>query len=458
MAAITSVAPTLSQIQSWSTDHLETAAAHWTETAESWEHAFTAVHREAPNPGGTMWEGVAADAAVLRTGTDRVVVAGAADSLHAAAKAARYGADEIAGARELALQSINEARANGFTVGEDLSVTSRQAGPPALQVARQAQAQAFASAIRVSAENLVAVDSEVAGKVTAAVSGVSSAQFGDTPVTPPREPKKPTIQAVDNRTVKDAPPQPVPPDPPPGPLPPVNNAGDVRNVLDPLQNGGKRGPNGVGTRPDVTEVWDSGATKRMWDYLTRNATDTAPRSGYDGVTRVLPDGTEIGLRQSGKGWGDTIDVWYPDGTSTKVHAPYSPYFPPVISSPPQLPPLADPAPTPLPPPQVGRAPVALPPSTIFDPNGLPPWLQNPSPPGFQVQPNPPLTIAPGVELPLLPTPAPPASPPGGSSVLGDIGHDLAEAGKKTGEGVVAGIVILGGVAASIFTPSGQIAR
>jgi hypothetical protein len=458
MAAVTAVAPTLSQIEAWSTDHLETAAAHWTETAETWEHAFTTVHREAPSPGGTVWEGAAADAAVLRTGTDRVVVAGTADSLHAAAKAARFGADEIAGARQLALQTINEARAAGFTVGEGLTVTSQPAGPPALQAARQVQAQAFAAAIRASAENLVAVDNEVAGNVTTAVSEVSGAQFGDTPISPPREPKKPTIQAVDNRTVKDAPPQPVPPDPQPGPMPPINNAGDVRNVLDPLQTGGKRGPNGVGTRPDVKEMWDSSSMKRLWDYLTRNAADTTPRSGYDGIARVLPDGTEIGLRQSGKGWGDTIDVWYPDGTDKKIHTPYSPYFPPLISSPPQLPPVADPAPAPLPPPQVGHAPVTLPPSGVFDPNGVPPWLQNPSPPGFQVQPTQPPTIMPGVELPSLPTPAPPASPPDGSSVLGEIGHDLAEAGKKTGEGVVAGIVILGGIAASIFTPSGQIAR
>jgi hypothetical protein len=206
--------PTLSQIEAWSTDHLDTAATHWSETAETWEHAFTIIHREAPNPGGTQWIGAAADAAVLRTGTDRVVVVGAADSLHSAAQVARYGAQEIVGARELALQAVNDARASGFNVGEDLSVTSRlSGGPPAVLAARQAQAQAFAAAIRAGAENLVAVDTEVAGKVSAAIAGVNSAQFGDTPAAPTQQ-KKPTIQAVDNHTVKEDPP-PKPPEPNP---------------------------------------------------------------------------------------------------------------------------------------------------------------------------------------------------------------------------------------------------
>ena len=196
MAAVTAVVPSHSQIQVWSTDHLETAATHWTQAADTWEHAFTSVHRETPNPGGTRWEGAAADAAGLRTGTDRVVVVGAADSLHAAAQAARYGADEIAGARQLALQAIDDARAAGFTVGEDLSVTTRAAGPPAAMAARQAQAQAFATAIGASAQNLVAVDAEVAGKVSAAIAGVNSAQFDDAPVTPTQQ-HKPEIQAVD---------------------------------------------------------------------------------------------------------------------------------------------------------------------------------------------------------------------------------------------------------------------
>jgi hypothetical protein len=68
-------------------------------------------------------------------------------------------------------------------------------------------------------------------------------------------------------------------------------------------------------------------------------------------------------------------------------------------------------------------------------------------------------IAPGVPLPAMPPPSSTSTPSaGGSSVLGDIGHDLASAGKAAGEGVVGGIVIIGGIVGTLLTPSGQIAR
>lgn len=70
MATVTAVVPTLSQIRAWSTDHLEAAATHWTQNATVWEDAFTKIHREAQHPGGTPWEGAAAEAAILRTGID----------------------------------------------------------------------------------------------------------------------------------------------------------------------------------------------------------------------------------------------------------------------------------------------------------------------------------------------------------------------------------------------------
>ena len=107
MPATALAVPAASQIQAWSTEHLESAATAWEHIAEAWEHSFTAVHREAPSPGGTPWTGAGADAAVLRTGTDRRVVVGAAESLYAAASEARYGAGEISGARELGNQRGN---------------------------------------------------------------------------------------------------------------------------------------------------------------------------------------------------------------------------------------------------------------------------------------------------------------------------------------------------------------
>lgn len=79
------------------------------------------------------WDGVdgdAADAAVLRAGSDRRTVLGAVDALRDAASVARSGASVIQAARQLVLGAVNAAEAAGFTVREDLSVTDRQTGGP----------------------------------------------------------------------------------------------------------------------------------------------------------------------------------------------------------------------------------------------------------------------------------------------------------------------------------------
>jgi hypothetical protein len=55
------------------------------------------------------------------------------------------------------------------------------------------------------------------------------------------------------------------------------------------------GPNRVGTSPDIKEVWDAISMKRLWDYLTRNASDATPYFDYEGTVRVLPGFTPIGV-------------------------------------------------------------------------------------------------------------------------------------------------------------------
>jgi hypothetical protein len=308
MPAVTAAVPTLSQIQAWSTDHLETAATHWTRTAHTWENAFTTIHLEAPYPGGTLWQGEAAEAAMLRTGSDRAVVVGAADSLHSAASAARYGADEIVFARQLALEAVAEARAAGFTVGEDLSVTSQMAGPPALQAVRQAQAHLLAAEIRARAEALVTVDTEVAVKVSSATAGVNAAQFGGTPVTAPPK-KKPEIQAVDNRPEPQSP-FPNQPDPPPAPVGPSGD--DIRRVLDKLP---------VGDSPEVREVRTQQDLDNLWNWLEQNGVERP--GGYGpkpGVMKNLPDGTIVGRREAADSTKlPALDINVPGEGYTKVH-------------------------------------------------------------------------------------------------------------------------------------------
>ncbi|ETB02703.1 hypothetical protein P863_24820 [Mycobacterium avium subsp. silvaticum ATCC 49884] len=453
----------MSQVRALDTKYLTRAADFWSRSASLWEQTFTEINDRMLAPRGVAWKGQAAVAAQARAYRDVISVRAVADQLHQAAAIALRGDEQLQACREGVLDAVVAAESDGFDVGEEYSVADRSKGGPAnFRSSRQALAEEHASFIRHRLAALIATDQQLASKIAATTKCVDTLTFegssgrGDTIA---GDNTDHGIQLVDNKTRKDSP-QPVPPDPQPGPLPPVNNGDDVRNILDPLQNGGKRGRYGVGTNPGVKELWDRSSIKRMWDYLTRNAADSPGRPGYDGVTRVLPDGTEIGLRQSGKGWGDTIDVWYPDGSDKKLHVPYAP---PVINSPPQIPAVGQPVPLPGSPPQVGGPPpVAFPPTQVVDPARLPPWLQDPSPPGFHVTPATPLPIAP-LDTPDTPTLAPSATPglassSGGASPLSDFAHDLADAGKKAGEGLLAGIVILGSILAGGASPGGQFAR
>lgn len=169
---------------------------------------------------------------------------------------------------------------------------------------------------------------------------------------------------------------------------------------------------------------------------------------------MLPDGTRIGFRQS-EGWGDTIDVWYPTNDDIKTHIPYEPYFPPFISGPPQLPPPAGIPSVQVLPPQLTHPPTAVPPAGIFEPNGLPPWLQNPSAPGLHIPVQSP-TIMPGIALPDVPQASVPA--PADGPGLPVMGGAVVDAGQAVGSVIVGGVVIIGGLLATVATPSGQIAR
>lgn len=209
--------PSLSQIRGWDTEHLSAAATHWNNTAQRWDDAFDSVARRMSYPGGTQWEGDGAEAAQLRANSDLVKVLGGADDLRGASVIARYGAEELHAVKQAALSAVADAESAGFSVGEDLSVTSRETnGSPALQLARQAQAQALAANIRIRAAQLVALDEEVAARITTAAAGISDITFHESPPSPVSEPssgngqRTGTAQAVDYHTWKRSPPIPVP--------------------------------------------------------------------------------------------------------------------------------------------------------------------------------------------------------------------------------------------------------
>jgi hypothetical protein len=151
------------------------------------------------------WQGDGADALRTAAHADVLTTSEVADQLQAAARAARSGASDLYAARTRVRYAVGDARTAGFAVGEDLSVINRSTGGSG---ARQVQAQAFAAEIRQRALQLVALDQQVADKVTEAMAGIRDI-FPQNPA-PGKPPHKPEIQAVDNHTFKENPPPPPP--------------------------------------------------------------------------------------------------------------------------------------------------------------------------------------------------------------------------------------------------------
>lgn len=200
MAAVAGF-PSLSQLLAWPTEHLTEAAEYWQTVGARSYAVASQVWRDAVS---VDWRGEAADALHTATHADMMTTSAVADQLHEAATVARTGASDLYTARSRMEYAVDDARTAGFDVGEDLSVTDRSSGgTPAQRAARQAQAQTLADDIRQRAAQLVGLDQQVAGKITAAVAGIRDTfpqdpSFG----TPPKDNR---AHAVDHHTFKQDP-------------------------------------------------------------------------------------------------------------------------------------------------------------------------------------------------------------------------------------------------------------
>lgn len=200
--------PGLSALLAWPTDHLTEAAAHWDSVSE---RSYTLAHQVWRDSMSVDWSGQAAQALRTATHADLQTTSAAVDQLQAAARLARSGASDLHAARSQVRYAVEGARTAGFEVGEDLSVTDRMSGGSTAQrAARQTQAQAFAGDIRQRAAQLVGLDAQVAGRVTAAVAGIGST-FPQIPA-PAIPPTGNPVRAADSHTFKQNPP-PMPVDP-----------------------------------------------------------------------------------------------------------------------------------------------------------------------------------------------------------------------------------------------------
>jgi hypothetical protein len=140
-----------------------------------------------------------ADALRTATHADMQTTSAVVDQLQAAASVARSGASDLDAARSRVRYAVEDARAAGFEVGEDLSVTDRMTGGSAAQrAARGVQALAFAGDIRQRAAQLVGLDAQVGGKVTAAVAGIGNTS----PESPLLSPCRQTIASAPSTTTR----------------------------------------------------------------------------------------------------------------------------------------------------------------------------------------------------------------------------------------------------------------
>jgi hypothetical protein len=351
-----------------------------------------------------------------------------------------------------ALDAVEQARAAGFEVNEDLSVTDTQTGgSPAQRAARQAQAETHAAYVRHCVDSLIAVDREVSAKLAAATQSFGNVAFDESPIPgidnnqAPQDGKHTGVQLTAYGT-------PLPEEPPPSDpgIPPGGWSGkasmreaqhtayghawehwkdvpgmtkdQLAQLVHDMMNGNPK------TDPDL----HVGQTPRGSTVIYKNGTVVFydPKS-WDGGTVFKPD----------HGFDDFLRWTRPGGVNTEA---------PIISQPPQLPPMMDhplPASPPLDP---GHPPVTIPPTQFVDPANLPPWLKDPSPPGFQLTPSqPPTILSWDVPDPSPAVPVPATTPaPGGPAITWPSPQDTA----KAGAGVLA---VVGGLLGLLAHPGSQ---
>ncbi|MCV7269167.1 hypothetical protein H7I39_13720 [Mycobacterium doricum] len=117
--------PTRSEIEGWidAINDLSSSAAAYRAAAEKIEITADSHSQQLSAPGGAEWTGDAADTAQEAGYADRAVVYRAGGHKREMARAADLGAGNLYQVRQRALDTISEAEADDFKVGDDLTVT-----------------------------------------------------------------------------------------------------------------------------------------------------------------------------------------------------------------------------------------------------------------------------------------------------------------------------------------------
>ncbi|XTP35768.1 WXG100 family type VII secretion target [Mycobacterium sp. TJFP1] len=330
--AVIATLPSRSDIDGWvlAINGLSASAGDFRAAANGLESTADAHVRQMSVPGGTAWEGDAADAAHESAYADRGVIYRVADHLREMARVANSGAQDLNSLRDRALDAISEAEMDSFKVTDQLAVVDTRRyvhGEAELLAARTVRAREHQEYIAARALALASEDAKVGTSLRAGAAALA----GMTPLDwSPRS----AAQMVDRASRPERPPGNT--DKPAQALG-VKDAEDVHRIVDPLP---------PGRQPNVKTLPTPEAIAGLYGQLTEHSVP-GPPSTYPGQWRVLEDGTRIGYRAISKFGGPTVEIWYPDGTKTDVHLAERPKGP-------------SPAPVPLPVPAPAPAPAPVP--------------------------------------------------------------------------------------------------
>lgn len=169
MAAVASPSPspglpTKSEIRSWDVEHLNTASADFNRVASVWQESTNDAYVSLDRTG---WEGPAATTALDHVHEIRRGAFGKASILQQCAAIAQSAAMQIAGARDTAIAQIDQAISEGFTVGEDLSVTYPASSSKTADAAKRDAAQVHAAEIQAAAARLAILDKQFGAELAA---------------------------------------------------------------------------------------------------------------------------------------------------------------------------------------------------------------------------------------------------------------------------------------------------
>jgi hypothetical protein len=166
---------TLSKLEDYNVDQLTADAAFWRNSQTLWaENHLSNVSSVA----ALDWEGLAGEAANMRTLADMGTADAAAEVSQAASSVADGAGAALMTLRSTALLAVDAARADGFTVGNDFTVSDPNPVPAGLAAARRTQAQAHSAAIVSAVEALVEFDRDVARLLDGHTAALQAVRFG----------------------------------------------------------------------------------------------------------------------------------------------------------------------------------------------------------------------------------------------------------------------------------------